>query len=61
MSDSNQCRLPSPHTPIRNTWPDVASTAHTHFTHFAQRRYNNFAEHMFQNEAMKVMSVENFR
>jgi hypothetical protein len=61
MSESNQCRLTSPHTPIRNMWPDMASTAHTHFTHFAQRRYKNFADHIFQNEAVNVLSAENFR
>ena len=61
MSDSNQRRLPSPHTPIRYMWPDMTSTAHTHFTNFAQRRYDNFTEHTFQNEAVKLFNVKNFK
>jgi hypothetical protein len=61
MSDGNQCRLASPHTTINNACPDMASTAHTHFTNFAQRRYKIFAEHMLQNKAVKMLNVENFR
>lgn len=61
MFDNNQCGLPSPHTNIRNTWPDMAATAHTHVIHFVQRWHNNFAEQAFQNRAVNASRVQKFK